>query len=121
MTLSTIYKIFGSLHVVMGVVMLGGLAPLPVGWAASVGLTTMAEHFGSAMMVIGFMFWMLPSWTSDEQLKSATMPLIWAQLFLILMPIYHVINGSIALDAMFYANVIILLALVWLFYSKSRS
>jgi hypothetical protein len=37
------------------------------------------------------------------------------------MPIYHVINGSIDLDAMFYANVIILLALVWLFYNKSRS
>ena len=56
MTLSTIYKIFGGLPVLMGVLMLGGLAPLPVDWAASVGLTTLAEHFGSTMMVIGFIF-----------------------------------------------------------------
>jgi len=55
----------------MGVGMGLGLAALPESWVPSDGITTMAEHFGSALLVVGFMFWMLPSWTSEGQLKKA--------------------------------------------------
>ena len=83
MTLAILYKIFGGLHMLMGVVVGLGLGPLPEAWEPSVGITTMAEHFGSALLVVGFMFWMLPSWTSEGQLKKATMPLIGAQNLLV--------------------------------------
>ena len=102
MTLTRIYKIFGGFHMFFGLVLLSG-------------------NFGSAMMVIGYMFWMLPSWTSDDQLKTATMPLIWAQFFLFLMPIYHVVNSSIPADAGFWLQSVILIAFMVLFYRKSRA
>nr|ABL97569.1 hypothetical protein MBMO_EB0-35D03.0032 [uncultured marine bacterium EB0_35D03] len=121
MTLTRIYKIFGGFHIFFGLVLVSGLGPLPTDWVASVGIPTMAEHFGSAMMVIGYMFWMLPSWTSEDQLKTATMPLIWAQFFLFLMPIYHVVNGSIPADAGFWLQSVILIVFMVLFYRQSRA
>ena len=87
MTLVILYKIFGGLHMLMGVVMGLGFAALPEAWVPSDGITTMAEHFGSALLVVGFMFWMMPSWTSAAQLKKATMPLIGAQVLLVLVPL----------------------------------
>ena len=121
MTLKTIYKIFGGFHIFFGLVLISGLGPLPTDWAASVGVQTMAEHFGSAMMVIGYMFWMLPSWTSEDQLKTATKPLIWVQFFLFLMQIYHVLNASIPADASFWVRNVILITFMVLFYRKSRA
>ena len=120
MTLSLIYKIFGGLHILMGVGMGLGLA-LPEAWAPSDEITTMAEHFGSALVVVGFMFWMLPSWTSEVQLKKATMPLIGAQVLLVLVPLYHAYGSrTIDLDGFFYGLVGVSLILIGLFYSKAR-
>ena len=120
MTLSLIYKIFGGLHILMGVGMGLGLA-LPEAWAPSDEITTMAEHFGSALVVVGFMFWMLPSWTSEDQLKKATMPLIGAQVLLVLVPLYHAYGSrTIDLDGFFYGLVGVSLILIGLFYSKAR-
>ena len=56
----------------------------------TIGITTMSEHFGSALFVIGVIAWMLPSWTTEEQLKKATMTIIGLQAILTLVPIYHV-------------------------------
>ena len=120
MTLSLIYKIFGGLHILMGVGMGLGLA-LPEAWAPSDEITTMAEHFGSALVVVGFMFWMLPSWTSESQLKKATMPLIGAQVLLVLVPLYHAYGSrTIDIDGFFYSLVGVSLILIGLFYSKAR-
>ena len=121
MTLSLIYRIFGGLHMLMGIMVGLGLGPLPVAWVPSDGITTMAEHFGSALLVVGFMFWMLPSWTSVAQLKKATMPLIGAQVLLVLVPLYHAYGSrTIDIDGMFYGLIAVSLILIGLFYSKSR-
>ena len=121
MTLRILYKIFGGLHMLMGVGMGLGLAALPEAWVPSDGITTMAEHFGSALLVVGFMFWMLPSWTSEGQLKKATMPLIGAQVLLVLVPLYHAYGSrTIDLDGFFYGLVGVSLILIGLFYSKAR-
>ena len=121
MTLAILYKIFGGLHMLMGVVVSLGLGPLPEAWVPSDGITTMAEHFGSALLVVGFMFWMLPSWTSEGQLKKATMPLIGAQVLLVLVPLYHAYGSrTIDLDGFFYGLVVVSLILIGLFYSKAR-
>ena len=121
MTLRILYKIFGGLHMLMGVVMGLGLGALPEAWVPSDGITTMAEHFGSALLVVGFMFWMLPSWTSEAQLKKATMPLIGAQVLLVLVPLYHAYGSrTIDLDGFFYGLVGVSLILIGLFYVKAR-
>ncbi len=126
MTLSLIYKVFGGFHMLMGVMMgltLPGTIPDGEGWGMEGldGIVTMAEHFGSALVVIGFMFWMLPSWTSEAQLKKATMPLIGAQVLLVLVPLYHAyVSKTINADGGFYGLILISLVLIGLFYSRSR-
>ena len=62
MTLSLIYKIFGGLHMLMGVGFGLGSA-LPEVWVPSDGITTMAEHFGSALVVVGFMVLSVYLWS----------------------------------------------------------
>ena len=109
----------------MGVGMGFGLAAHPEGegWGVEglAGIITMAEHFGSALVVVGFMFWMLPSWTSEAQLKKATMPLIGVQVLLVLVPLYHAYGSrTIDLDGFFYGLIAVSLILIGLFYSKSR-
>ena len=126
MTLSLIYRIFGGIHMLMGVMMgltIAGTIPDREGWGEGglAGITTMAEHFGSALVVVGFMFWMLPSWTSEAQLKKATMPLIGAQVLLVLVPLYHAYGSrTIDLDGFFYGLIAVSLILIGLFYSKSH-
>jgi hypothetical protein len=126
MTLAAIYKVFGGFHILMGVMMgltLPGTIPDGEGWGMEGldGIVTMAEHFGSALVVIGFMFWMLPSWTSEAQLKKATMPLIGAQVLLVLVPLYHAyVSKTINADGGFYGLILISLVLIGLFYSRSR-
>jgi hypothetical protein len=126
MTLAAIYKVFGGFHILMGVMMgltLLGTIPDGEGWGMEGldGIVTMAEHFGSALVVIGFMFWMLPSWTSEAQLKKATMPLIGAQVLLVLVPLYHAyVSKTINADGGFYGLILISLVLIGLFYSRSR-
>ncbi len=126
MTLAVIYKVFGGFHMLMGVMMgltLPGTIPDGEGWGMEGldGIVTMAEHFGSALVVIGFMFWMLPSWTSEAQLKKATMPLIGAQVLLVLVPLYHAyVSKTINTDGGFYVLFGVSLVLIGLFYSKSR-
>ncbi len=126
MTLALIYKVFGGFHMLMGVMMgltLPGTIPDGEGWGMEGldGIVTMAEHFGSALLVIGFMFWMLPSWTSEAQLKKATMPLIGAQVLLVLVPLYHAyVSKTINADGGFYGLILISLVLIGLFYSRSR-
>ena len=121
MTLTRIYKIYGGFHILFGFILLSGLLHLPVDWLISVGNPTMGLNFFFAMMVIGYMFWMLPRWTSENQLRNATLPLIWPQFFLFLIPIYHVINNSIAADTGFWAQNVISIAFMVLFYRKSRA
>ena len=57
MTLRILYKIFGGLHMLMGVMMgltLAGTIPDGEGWGVEglAGITTLAEHFGSALLVV---------------------------------------------------------------------
>ena len=121
MTLSTIYKAFGCFHIVFGIILLSGQLHVPIDWLRSIGNPTLGLNFFSAMIVIGYIFWMLPNWISENQLKIATMPLIWIQFFLFLIPIYHAMNSSIPVDIGFWLQNIILVLFIILFYRKSRA
>ncbi len=85
MTLSLVYKIFGVINLIFALMMglASGMISETSGWGeVTIGITTMSEHYGSALLVLGVIFWMLPSWTSEEQLKKATMTMIVLQVFL---------------------------------------
>ena len=123
MNLSLIYKVYGAFHVI-GALLFGFASSMlsqSSGWGeVTIGITTMAEHFGSALFVIGVISWMLPSWTTEEQLKKATMTIIGLQAILTLVPIYHAVVGAIPSDGMFYISTIVNFVFIGLFYWKSR-
>ena len=123
MNLSLIYKVYGAFHII-GALLFGFASSMlsqSSGWGeVTIGITTMSEHFGSALLVIGVITWMLPSWTTEEQLKKATMTIIGLQFILTLVPIYHAGVGSIPADGMFYISTIVNFVFIGLFYWKSR-
>ena len=123
MNLSLIYKVYGAYHVI-GALLFGFASSMlsqSSGWGeVTIGITTMSEHFGSALFVIGVIAWMLPSWTTEEQLKKATMTIIGLQAILTLVPIYHAGVGAIPSDGVFYISTIVNIVFIGLFYMKSR-
>ena len=48
--------------------------------AVVIPVTTMAEHYGSHVFVLGIIALMLPSWMQDEQLNTATKTILIVQL-----------------------------------------
>ena len=123
MNLSLIYKVYGAFHVIGALLFwfASSMLSQSSGWGeVTIGITTMSEHFGSALFVIGVIAWMLPSWTTEEQLKKATMTIIGLQVILTLVPIYHAGVGAIPSDGMFYISTIVNFVFIGLFYWKSR-
>ena len=123
MNLSLIYKIYGAFHIIIALVFgfASSMLSQSSGWGeVTIGITTMSEHFGSALFVIGVIAWMLPSWTTEEQLKKATMTIIALQVILTIVPIYHAGVGAIPADGVFYISTIINIVFIGLFYTKSR-
>ena len=118
MNLPLTYRIFGALNLVMGLVLFFGISTMysSNGWGEFIGtviipVTTMAEHYGSHVFVLGIIAIMLPSWMQDEQLKTATKTILVVQLVLTLVPIYHAAVSYIPIINLFFLGS---------FYLKSR-
>lgn len=127
MSLSLIYRIFGTLNLVMGLVLFFGISTMysSNGWGEFIGtviipVTTMAEHYGSHVFVLGIIAIMIPTWMQDEQLKTATKTILVVQLVLTLVPIYHAAVNYIPFNGSFIAFTIINLFFLGAFYLKSR-
>mgnify|MGYP000462672383 FL=1 len=127
MSLPLIYRIFGLLNLVMGLVLFFGISSMYAtnGWGEFAGLvvvpvTTMAEHYGSHVFVLGVISIMIPSWMQEEQLKTATKTILIVQLILTLVPIYHAVVSYIPFNGSFIAFTIVNLLFLIGFYIKSR-
>lgn len=127
MSLTLIYRIFGTLNLVMGLVLFFGISTMysTNGWGEFIGIvvipvTTMAEHYGSHVFVLGIIAIMMPSWMQDEQLKTATKTILLVQLVLTLVPIYHAAVSYIPFNGSFIVFTIINLFFLGSFYLKSR-
>jgi hypothetical protein len=127
MSLPLIYRIFGLLNLVMGLVLFFGISSMYAtnGWGEFAGLvvvpvTTMAEHYGSHVFVLGVIAIMIPSWMQYEQLKTATKTILIIQLILTLVPIYHAVVSYIPFNGSFIAFTIVNLLFLIGFYIKSR-
>ena len=127
MSLPLIYRIFGLLNLFMGLVIFFGTSTmfLSNGWGEFAGavvipVTTMAEHYGSHVFVLGIIAIMIPSWLQDEQLKTATKTILIVQLILTIIPIYHAVLSYIPFNGSFIAFTIVNFAFLGSFYLKSR-
>jgi len=122
MKLETLYKIFAVLHALMGLMMLFGGAMISNmnGWDHSMGIVTMAEHHGAALLCVSLLFWMLPKWLSEDGLKDATSTALLVQAILAVMPIYHAAVGAIPADASLAVMMIVLLGLMYLFFQAAK-
>jgi len=90
------------------------------GWAHSIGITTMTEHHGAGFICIAILFWMLPEWMSDQQLKETVPAIIAIQVILAIMPVYHAAVDAIPTPPPFYVMMAVLIGLIVMFYMESK-
>ncbi|MBR9766821.1 MAG: hypothetical protein ACPHAO_05885 [Paracoccaceae bacterium] len=120
MTLPTLFKAFGLIHIVMGLAF--GIPTWMVsdmmGWEHSVGIATMSEHWGSTLIIVGLFFFQMPSLLGDRLHEFTKLALL-AQIILIAMPLYHAAVGAIPMDAMWYLLVIVSAGFLYFTYALS--
>ena len=118
MTLPTLLKAFGLIHIVMGLAF--GIPTWMVSdmmdWEHSVGIATMSEHWGSTLIIVGLFFFQMPSLLGDRLHEFTKLALI-AQIILLAMPLYHAAIGAIPMDAMWYLLVIISAGFLYFTYA----
>ena len=122
MNLKLLFKIFAGLHFILGVMMLfgGSMISEMNGWMHSIGITTMAEHHGAGCSCIAILFWMLPKWMSDQQLKEIVPAMIIIQVILAIMPVYHAAVEAIPTNPAFFVMMAVLIGLIVMFYMESK-
>jgi len=122
MNLKLLFKIFAGLQLIQGVMMLfgGSMISEMNFWEHSIGITTMAEHHGAGCICIAILFWMLPIWLSDQQLKESVPAVIGIQVILAIMPVYHAAVEAIPTNPAFFVLMAVLVALMVMFYLESK-
>ena len=122
MSLKLLFKIFAGLQLMQGVMMLfgGSMISEMNAWTHSIGITTMAEHHGAGCICIAILFWMLPKWMSDQQLKETVPAIIVIQVILAIMPVYHAAVEAIPTNPAFFVLMAVLIGLIVLFYMESK-
>ena len=90
------------------------------GWTHSIGITTMAEHHGAGCICIAILFWMLPKWMPDQQLKEIVPAIIIIQVILAIMPVYHAVVEAIPTNPALFILMAVLIGLIGLFYMESK-
>ena len=122
MNLKLLFKIFAGLQLIQGVMMLfgGSMISEMNGWTHSIGITTMAEHHGAGCICIAILFWMLPQWMSDQQLKDIVPAIIVVQVILAIMPVYHAAVEAIPTNPAFFVMMAVLIGLIVMFYMESK-
>jgi len=122
MSLKLLFKIFAGLQLLQGLLMLfgGSMISEMNFWEHSIGITTMAEHHGAGCICIAILFWMLPIWLSDQQLKESVPAIIGIQVILVIMPVYHAIVEAIPTNPALFVLMAVFIGLIILFYIESK-
>ena len=90
------------------------------GWEVTQPMVTMSQFLAMSFLFIGVIFIMLPNWTSEEQLKKATVTLILLQIIAVALQVFHLTSGAIPSGGMQYFGIALSLLFIILFYWKSR-
>jgi hypothetical protein len=122
MSLKLLFKIFAGLQLLQGLLMLfgGSMISEMNFWEHSIGITTLAEHHGAGCICIAILFWMLPIWLSDQQLKESVPTVIGIQVILVIMPAYHAAVDAIPTNPALFVMMAVFISLIVLFYIESK-
>ena len=122
MTLTLVYRLNGLVGLIWAASMWFGseMMAASYGWEVTPPMVTMSQFLAMSFLFIAIIFIMLPNWTSEEQLKKATVTLILLQIIAVALQVFHLLSGAIPSGGMQYFGIALGLIFIILFYWKSR-
>ena len=122
MTLTLVYRLNGMVGLIWAVSMWFGseMMAASYGWEVTPSMVTMSQFLAMSFLFIAIIFIMLPNWTSEEQLKKATVTLILLQIIAVALQVFHLLSGAIPSGGMQYFGIGLGVIFIILFYWKSR-
>ena len=122
MTLTLVYRLNGMVGLIWAVSMWFGseMMAASYGWEITPPMVTMSQFLAMSFLFIAIIFIMLPNWTSEEQLKKATVTLILLQIIAVALQVFHLLSGAIPSGGMQYFGIGLGVIFIILFYWKSR-
>ena len=122
MTLTLVYRLNGLVGLLWATSMWFGseMMAASYGWEVTPPMITMSEFLAMSFLFIAVIFIMLPNWTSEEQLKKATITLILLQIIAVALQVFHLTSGAIPSGGMQYFGIGLGILFIILFYWKSR-
>ena len=122
MTLTLVYRLNGLVGLLWAASMWFGseMMAASYGWEVTSPMITMSQFLAMSFLFIAVIFIMLPNWTSEEQLKKATITLILLQIIAITLQVFHLTSGAIPSGGMQYFGIGLGILFIILFYWKSR-
>ena len=122
MTLTLVYRLNGLVGLLWAASMWFGadMMAASYGWEVTAPMVTMSQFLAMSFLFIGMIFIMLPNWTSEGQLKKATVTLILLQILAVALQTFHLLTGAIPSGGMQYFGIGLSVLFIILFYWKSR-
>ena len=122
MTLTLVYRLNGLVGLLWAAsIWFGGeMMAASYGWEVTSPMITMSQFLAMSFLFIAVIFIMLPNWTSEEQLKKATITLILLQIIAVALQVFHLTSGAIPSGGMQYFGIGLGILFIILFYWKSR-
>ena len=122
MSLALVYRLNGLVGLLWAASMWFGTDMMAeaYGWEVTLPMVTMSQFLGMTFLFVAIIFIMLPNWTSQEQLKKATMTLILLQILAVALQVFHITSGAIPSGGMQYFGIGLSTLFIVLFYWKSR-
>ena len=122
MTLTLVYRLNGLVGLLWAASMWFGseMMAASYGWEVTSPMITMSQFLAMSFLFIAVIFIMLPNWTSEEQLKKATITLILLQIIAVSLQVFHLSSGAIPSGGMQYFGIGLGILFIILFYWKSR-
>ena len=122
MTLTLVYRLNGLVGLLWAASMWFGtdMMAASYGWEVTLPMITMSQFLAMSFLFIGVIFIMLPNWTSEKQLKKATVTLIILQIIALALQAFHLASGAIPSGGMQYFGIGLGILFIILFYWKSR-
>ena len=122
MTLTLVYRLNGLVGLLWAASMWFGseMMAASYGWVVTSPMITMSQFLAMSFLFIAVIFIMLPNWTSEEQLKKATITLILLQIIAVALQVFHLTSGAIPSGGMQYFGIGLGILFIILFYWKSR-
>jgi hypothetical protein len=122
MTLTLVYRLNGLLGLLWAASLWFGtdMMAASYGWEVTAPMVTMSQFLAMSFLFIGMIFIMLPNWTSEGQLKKATVTLILLQIIAVALQTFHLLTGAIPSGGMQYFGIGLSVLFIILFYWKSR-